>query len=491
MAESTNRPRPRPRPRPIARTPSNAEPSATPGASSSSSTSIPVLSSNPGKRRVIEVQDTDEMFMRNKNRSYQTWQKLEQINKETTKQDKDASGDSDNAASPSKNRKHKKNKQEANHVPSWQKTKELTRMLSVDLSDDSDIEFTGLSTPNSKLNGKRKRQRSRSRSITPPPALPLHQIQNAKNVVRQTLKAAVRAPSPTFDPDESTDTIIFQPELNAIAKGIKAQSHARSSLPPEATAEDHVILNVTWHPHPLKTGAQKQKWQYKIDRTDAFRDLFEATAEDAEIPSANLIMAYQGKRFFPSVTPQTLKIWAETAELDAYEKTAYEYIHRNPIPTRHTASRAAGLSNSNAGGVIDVDSDGDNGDSDLDRGAASPPAYTQTQESDAESESEGEKFKLILRSGLTPKDITLTVRPTTKCGAIVKAFLKKAGLADKYPEVFADATSAPKKGGRKSKGGADSAKDPRLCIDGDKMENNTEIGDQDLEDGDMVEVVGL
>jgi hypothetical protein len=60
-------------------------------------------------------------------------------------------------------------------------------MLSEAASDDSDpdIELIDMSlTPNGK-NGKRKRQqRSRSRSITPPPALPLHQIQNAKNIVR-------------------------------------------------------------------------------------------------------------------------------------------------------------------------------------------------------------------------------------------------------------------------------------------------------------------
>jgi hypothetical protein len=72
------------------------------------------------------------------------------------------------------------------------------------------------------------------------------------------------------------------------------------------------------------------------------------------------------------------------------------------------------------------------------------------------------------------------VRPTTKCGAIVKAFLKKAGVADNYPAVFG-AAGAKKKGG----------KDPRLCVDGDKMANEVEISEADLEDGDQVEIVGL
>ena len=128
-------------------------------------------------------------------------------------------------------------------------------------------------------------------------------------------------------------------------------------------------------------------------------------------------------------------------------------------------------------------------DADAAGGASFPP---ESQQSDGESESDEGKFKLILRSALTiNKEIGLVVRPTTKCSAIVKAFLKKAGLAGQYPEVFADGSSSmAKKGGRKSKGG-EAGKDPRLCLDGDKLDNESEIGDADLEDGDMIEVVGL
>jgi Ubiquitin-2 like Rad60 SUMO-like len=107
----------------------------------------------------------------------------------------------------------------------------------------------------------------------------------------------------------------------------------------------------------------------------------------------------------------------------------------------------------------------------------SPPQGTQA--SDAESDSDDDTFKLVVQSAIA-KAITLTVRPTTKCGAIVKAFLKKAGVADKYPAVFGI-------GGGKKKGG----KDPRLCVDGDKMENDVQISEADLEDGDQVEIVGL
>lgn len=103
---------------------------------------------------------------------------------------------------------------------------------------------------------------------------------------------------------------------------------------------------------------------------------------------------------------------------------------------------------------------------------------TEMESDDDESETEsthGDKFKLVLRSATT-KDVTLTVRPTTTCSAIVKAFLKAAGL----PDVYSDAPS-------KAKG----KPYPQLKIDGDKQAPGAEIGDADLDDGDLVEVVGI
>lgn len=157
--------------------------------------------------------------------------------------------------------------------------------------------------------------------------------------------------------------------------------------------------------------------------------------------------------------------------IDGYEKTAYEYIQQHPpaaqVPSNPGPSSIIPRAN-----------------------AATPPP--ETQESDADSEAEGETFKLVLRSSGN-KDISLTVRPTTKCGAILRAFLNKLGIAEQYPGVFAQSgpAAAKKKGGRKTKAAQAAEKDPRLCIDGDKMDNETEIGEMDLEDGDMVEVVGL
>lgn len=161
----------------------------------------------------------------------------------------------------------------------------------------------------------------------------------------------------------------------------------------------------------------------------------------------------------------------------ACTKETYDYIRAHP----HSAQNTSGSSNAGRG-PIEIDHNDGPG------GASFPP---ESQQSDAESDEDEDKFKLILRSALsTNKEISLVVRPTTKCGAIVKAFLKKAGLSGQYPEVFADVPSVAKKVGRKNNVAA-AGKDPRLCLDGDKLDNASEIGDADLEDGDMIEVVGL
>jgi hypothetical protein len=97
-------------------------------------------------------------------------------------------------------------------------------------------------------------------------------------------------------------------------------------------------------------------------------------------------------------------------------------------------------------------------------------------ESDAQSaaDDDGDVFKLVLRSAVT-KDVVLKVRPTTTCGAIVKAFLKRAGMADEYPA------------GKSPRG----KREPQLMVDGEHMNPETPISEAELEDGDQVEVDGL
>jgi Ubiquitin-2 like Rad60 SUMO-like len=105
---------------------------------------------------------------------------------------------------------------------------------------------------------------------------------------------------------------------------------------------------------------------------------------------------------------------------------------------------------------------------------SSPLGSTDDAASEADAQSvaddDDDVFTLVVRSGVT-KDVTLKVRPTTTCGAIVKAFLKRAGIVEKHFE------------GKSSRG--------RLMIDGEHMDPHIPISEMDLEDGDQVEVTGL
>ncbi|KAF7348427.1 hypothetical protein MSAN_01797000 [Mycena sanguinolenta] len=184
---------------------------------------------------------------------------------------------------------------------------------------------------------------------------------------------------------------------------------------------------------------------FKLNRTDNFRDPFEAVAEDESVLVESLRRS----------------TWWGEAELQACDKTTWDYIRAHPT----------GSTNPIQATEISDDSDDE-------------PTIL---ESDAESDAGGETFKLVLQSKAT-KSITLTVRPTTTCGAIVQAFLKKAGLADKYNL----SAKGPRKSiGKKGKQAQQGLPEPQLVIDGDKMAAHVPIGDMDLDDGDTVDVVGL
>ncbi len=227
-----------------------------------------------------------------------------------------------------------------------------------------------------------------------------------------------------------------------------------------------------------------------------FYDMFDEIADLASVRVENMVVCYEGKRVFASSNPHSIGIWAEaelgawrpwnicgTSSTDMYynsaeacDKRTYDYLKehkrmRSPSAapffphvgddSRRSPSRARSLS------IEELS------DSDVAPAASSPP-----------KEENSNTFHLTVRSERTKdKDITLVVRPTTKCGAIVRAFLKKAGLEAEYP-----VNGAPAKGRGRGKA---AAKVPALSVDGDRMDSDVEIGEADLEDGDQVEVVGL
>ncbi|KAI5981137.1 hypothetical protein EDD15DRAFT_2337366 [Pisolithus albus] len=435
--------RPRPRPRPVPKLKQR------------------VTTDDPPTTSTLTA-DEDAQFMRNRGRTAAQWKQLHQLTRNSTPvhvdddDDDDSEQSSHTSSSPPRRLKRKKH----NNQPRWQ-TVDLAKLQKNLLSSDgdsSDIEIiesvldtqvAGESSPN-----KRKRQRSRSRSITPPPALSDHQLANAKHLVRKALAVEPRAPSPTFLPDDSLDNIDLNPELAKIVEEVKKQAAQQKIDAEQAGRPEVVTLKVNWIPHPLNVAAPKPTWTREMKRHDAFRVLFEETADLASILVDNLVVTYDGKRVFPSGTPHSLRIWTE-GELEACDKNTYEYMRTRRLQRSHSPP------------TQDVASEDE---------ASSDDDHSHT-DSDAES-SGGDKLKLVFRSTVTD-DVTLTVRPTTTCGAIVKAFLKAAGL----PDIYSD---APPKGK-----GSKTIPYPQLKIDGDKQASNTEIGEADLEDGDLVEVVGV
>ncbi|KAJ3894225.1 hypothetical protein GG344DRAFT_41513 [Lentinula edodes] len=488
MSEAATTVRPKPRPKPL------------PKATSSTvfaHTSAPGTSSSANKVTYDNVKDSDEMFMRNRGRGKDGWAKLRKISKETDQRKKKTvvavDSDSDHSTPQPSNSKRKKEYNSPFKRPRWQTDKKFARLLSQDISDggtDSDGSVTIEDSGNAN-DGKLKRKRTegskrgRSKSITPPPAIPQYQLDHAKEVVRNTL-GGDRQSSPDIEDDfEEEDSFVYDPQLAKIAQNVKSQSklldHNSSSAEPNG-GNDTVNITVRWEPHPLNEHGKRDIWGFKLDRTDNFSELFESVAEEANVLADKLVMAYRGNRFFSSVTPQTLNIWSD-AEFVACDLPTYEY--KRKVAAEQLRSEAAAKANKNTtntpSNIIEIDSDEED-----DKIGPSTPAGDDQDE---------DKFKLVLRSALTSKDITLNVRSTTKCGAIVSAFLKKAGLMEKYPALSdsaADGSSLQKKTkSRRSVAGSTINKVPKLSIDGDKVGNDIEIGDYDLEEGDMVEVVDL
>jgi len=256
--------------------------------------------------------------------------------------------------------------------------------------------------------------------------------------------------------DDPNDEIDLDPELAKIAEAARQRvKHAYIDLEHTGGPET-VDIKVRWRPHPRDPSAQEQCWPFQMKRHDTLRELFDGVADLAGVMANQLVITHNNRRVFASGTPHSLHIWAE-GELEACDKHTAEYIHsqrshRAPSPSHHQDSSPA----------------------------TSPPTAPQ---SDAESEPEstgGDTIKLVLRSAATKdKTFPLTVRSTTTCGAIVTAFLKAAGLPDNYSRVASTSR------------GNKPVPCPQLMVDGDKMASEAEIGDADLEDGDLVEIVGV
>jgi hypothetical protein len=145
-------------------------------------------------------------------------------------------------------------------------------MLSAEpASDDSDSDVAELSDPsatpkNSRRESKRKkqRQRSRSRSLTPPPLIPLAQVENVRRFVQEAL-----GPNNVPDIDLDDSTITLDPELERIVQQARQQTQHESQAVNTSAVddpEDVVDVTVFWKPHPQAENGQEFKWEYKMNR---------------------------------------------------------------------------------------------------------------------------------------------------------------------------------------------------------------------------------
>ncbi|KAG2362329.1 hypothetical protein BDR07DRAFT_1407359 [Suillus spraguei] len=335
-------------------------------------------------------------------------------------------------------RKKKPNKQ--HELPRWQAA-DIVTLLSSDDEDD-DLEITE-NTP-------KFSQTEVAQDLLHHPRNFLYTNSIMQGHWSALAVAPPRSPSPIQIPDDPTDTSDLNPELAKIAEEVRKRAVATKNTPEQGGGPELVIIKVRWQPHPLNTAGAKDVWNFKMKRHDIFQSLFEELADLAAVLVDHLVVSHDGKRLFASGTPHGLRIWAE-GELEACDQTTWDYIRAQ----RHQQAPKTDQSLNNS---------------------PSPE-----RESDAESEAEstgGDKIKLVLRSAATEDNVNLTVRPTTTCEAIVKAFLKATGLSDRYLVSL----SKDKRTARAM---------PQLMVDGDKMAGDTEIGEADLDDGDLVEVVGL
>ncbi|GJE88490.1 ubiquitin-like domain-containing protein [Phanerochaete sordida] len=472
----STRPAPRPRPRPRPRAVTNDPPAS----SSPTEPTAPLPKPLEPVSINVNTEDEDALFFKNRNRNTQVWMKMRKLAEENeSKKPKPISDDDSDAAAPATPKRKQKQKHsaqgDADSLPAWTKSEDAIDISSSDEEDEILRRINNETTPTGKRvareeGSKRanKKQRSRSRSVTPPPALPSSAFQHARETIRRIYGVTPRAPSPTGAGDDSLDTIELDPELAIIARSAKIDvqrqlsstpavgvAGSRSPSPVRVAGPETAIIRVQWVYHPLNREYQGKRivYEYKMRRTDSFREMFDETADSAGVLVDHLIITYEGKRIFPSASPHGIGVWDE-ATLEGYDRATYDYIRAHPRTTP----------------APDQDDDDDE------------EIRAQSEAlSDAGSDDDEDKMKLIFRSTVA-KPITLTVRPTTKCSTILKAFLKQAGLSDKYP-------ASPVKKGRKGKNAASTG--PALVVDGDRLDPDSAISAADLEDGDLVEVVGL
>ncbi|KAF8517405.1 hypothetical protein BU17DRAFT_91861 [Hysterangium stoloniferum] len=453
-------PRPRPRPRMAAPAASALHGSETSG--SSAANAVKQLSEN-----------RDDFFVRNKGRSIKEINQrvaqavaAAQISSSETGSE-DSESDVVNEITPKGNRRSGKQSLygagRPHAMPKWTKKGGIRTLLTV-----SDEEGNGSGSSNDDLRGsgdgtaagKCVRPRSRSRSLTPPPELTETERLRTQLAIQKVLQneheeLLPRRNSPPIeidDADEDDEGENLDPVLRRIEQRVRNRQNddGQVCVANSIMGTAIVIVRVTWVPHPeddMTRDRSIQGWTFSIGRNESLKVLSSQISDRARILTKDLVLMRERKQLFTSITPHGLQVW-DKVDLEACTRTTYEALQmrhaRSPTPAQ---------------GVADAPNYDREGSPNL-------------SEASAGADNTDMKFKIVLRAS-GKNNITLTVRPSTTCGKIIRAYLtiliKQGGTA-----------LSPRKSSQ-----------VRLCVDGEKQHPDTPISDCDLEDGDMVEVVGL
>jgi hypothetical protein len=245
------------------------------------------------------------------------------------------------------------------------------------------------------------------------------------------------------------------PELASIAQRVQAhapplpRAASSRSTSVDPAGADTVQLTVRWTAHSHEPARPTQGWRLSLRRTDNFARVAAAVADLAGVRAGDLVLAHAGRRVFAaSATPAALGIWA-AGELDASTSATFDFLREERARARSVSVQPADDEVEFAGGAATP------------RAASPAPAPEPAEAGEA-------KFRLVVRAA-GAKELAINVRRSTTCGTIVRAFVKAAGLSV-APAVAAKA---------------------RVVVDGERMDPDAEIGEADLEEGDMVEIAGL
>ena len=317
-------PRPRPKPRKKAADITGASTSvATTSGSTTTSGSGAASSSTP-------QEDEDEYFFRNRNRSNATWRNLDQATREAPKRaSPDSDDDHSDSIGSSPRKKHKRKQRDTGSIPDWE---HKLRLLSEDVNSDHGRRRGGKDSDNddvevlsgSKSQDRRRRGRSRSKSITPPPEITAGQLFSIKQIVKTALGADAQSTSShvavlDIDDDEDEFSFTLDPELQQIARQSKLQNRnkikrvysreASESYEERPGADEEIRMSIKWVPHPQDpNGVKAKEWDKKMLRSDNFRVLFEAIADEVSTVADTLIVTVDRQRIFPSTTPLALNL---------------------------------------------------------------------------------------------------------------------------------------------------------------------------------------